>query len=112
VVPLHDRPDAPIYLWFQEVYDFIQTALDASPHNQVYIHCMAGISRSSTLLAAYLMRRHNMTADDAIAYIRDARPQIQPNPGFYGALKLWELNTQQTFARAAARELKETAPTE
>lgn len=112
-VPIHDHPSEPIYLWFQQTYDFIQTAIDSSPDHRVYVHCMAGISRSSTLLAAYLMLRHNATTDDAIAFIRGGRSHINPNPGFYSSLKLWELHMSRAVARATAvKELKETAPTE
>lgn len=112
-IPIRDHPQETIYLWFQEVYDFIRGALDSSPDHRVYIHCYAGISRSSTLLTAYLMLRHTIAADEALAFIRSSRHCVNPNPGFYDALKLWELHTSRTAALSAAvRELKETAPTE
>jgi len=42
----------------------------------VYIHCKAGRTRSATLVACYLVKRHNMTADEAVEFIRTKRPHI------------------------------------
>lgn len=112
-IPIYDHPHEPIEIWFQDIYDFIQNALESSSLHQIYIHCMAGISRSSTLLASYLICRHRLSTDEAITFIRGARYCVNPNPGFYSSLKLWELHTNRAVARAAAvKELKETAPTE
>ncbi len=40
---------------------------------KVAVHCMAGLGRSGTLLACYLVHR-GMGADQAIAYVRARRP--------------------------------------
>jgi Dual specificity phosphatase, catalytic domain len=41
-----------------------------------------GISRSATVVAAYLTFRHGLTPFQAIAWIRMQRPIIHPNSGF------------------------------
>ena len=41
-----------------------------------------GISRSATVVAAYLTFRHGLTPDQALAWIRLQRPIVHPNPGF------------------------------
>jgi hypothetical protein len=41
-----------------------------------------GISRSATVVAAYLTFRHGLTPDQALAWIRLQRPIINPNSGF------------------------------
>ena len=54
---------------------------------KVFVHCAAGISRSSTLLAAHLLLAHpELTVASALDLIRAARPVIQPNPGFLQVL--------------------------
>jgi len=40
----------------------------------VLVHCFAGMSRSATLVAYYLIKYHNMTSNDAITFIKSKRP--------------------------------------
>ncbi len=46
----------------------------------VYVHCAAGSGRAPSMGAAYLIAHHAMTADEALAAIRRARPFIMPMP--------------------------------
>ena len=54
------------------------------------VHCFAGVSRSTTLVAAYLIRTRGLSTDDAISCIRSLRPQVNPNSGFVAQLRVWE----------------------
>jgi dual specificity phosphatase 12 len=74
---LVDEPDAPIWLFFEWAADH---ARDST--GPVLIHCYAGMSRSATLTAYVLMRDYGMRMPEALAYIRERRPQIHPNEGF------------------------------
>eukprot|EP01119_Soliformovum_irregulare_P019190 TRINITY_DN6024_c0_g2_i2.p1 TRINITY_DN6024_c0_g2~~TRINITY_DN6024_c0_g2_i2.p1 ORF type:complete len:213 (-),score=28.55 TRINITY_DN6024_c0_g2_i2:29-667(-) len=49
----------------------------------------AGISRSSSLVCAYLMWIEGLTAEQAMAALKKARPITQPNAGFQRQLRLW-----------------------
>ena len=40
---------------------------------QILVHCVAGSQRSATIVAAYLMKYHSMSIDDAINYIKSKR---------------------------------------
>ena len=42
----------------------------------IYIHCKAGRSRSSLILAAYLMREQTMTAEQAYAFLKSKRRHV------------------------------------
>ena len=45
-------------------------------------HSYAGISRSASIVIAYLMEQHGMTMFDSMSLVRRRRPIIFPNPGF------------------------------
>lgn len=49
-----------------------------------------GISRSPTIVLAYLISRYNMSLDTAYSYVKTRRPQIRPNPGFMDQLRQYE----------------------
>ena len=50
--------------------------------NVVCVHCNAGVSRSVTLVIAYLMKYDKLTWYDALKQVQHVRPVICPNRGF------------------------------
>jgi len=49
----------------------------------VLVHCAAGVSRSSSNVIAYLMRRKkNMSFNEAFNFVKKRRPVICPNYRF------------------------------
>jgi len=56
----------------------------------VFLHCVAGESRTPTVAAAYLAQRFGLSGADALDHVRKALPVVRPNPGFAAALdRLW-----------------------
>ncbi|WP_309221805.1 dual specificity protein phosphatase [Halorussus sp. MSC15.2] len=51
----------------------------------VLIHCKAGISRSSTLIATTLAAEENRPFRDALGIVQEARPAAMPNPALHEA---------------------------
>lgn len=43
-------------------------------HTPVVVHCLAGQQRSPAVIAAYLVRYHGYSLEDAIRYVRAAKP--------------------------------------
>jgi len=48
----------------------------------VLVHCRAGVSRSASVVIAFLMMYHNLSFSQAQNYVRNQRPFINPNAGF------------------------------
>uniref|UniRef100_A0A8C9SNG9 Si:ch1073-184j22.2 n=1 Tax=Scleropages formosus TaxID=113540 RepID=A0A8C9SNG9_SCLFO len=85
-VPVPDLPHARLSDHFDRVAECIH-------NNQVgstLVHCAAGRSRSPALVMAYLMRYRGMTLSEAHRWVRDRRPYICLNAGFWDQLLLYE----------------------
>jgi len=72
-----------------EGVDFINTVLKKEK-GTILVHCMAGQSRSASMIIAYLVQKKKMALSDAIAMVRKVRPSIMPNPGFMMQLQEFE----------------------
>jgi len=58
-------------------------------HN-VLVHCMAGRSRSASIILAYLMSKLDMTSADALKYVLKSRVIVNPNKQFKNDLKRFD----------------------
>lgn len=56
---------------------------------RVLVHCTMGISRSATIVAAYLMWRRKHSAARVLALMKKRRPRVNPNVGFIDQLLVW-----------------------
>lgn len=53
---------------------------------RVFVHCLMGVSRSATLVLAFLMICEDLTLMEAVKSVRQHR-DICPNPGFLNQLR-------------------------
>lgn len=93
---LDDSPWADIALHFDQTIAFIDSALSPAevdgaqqPSGGILVHCAAGVSRSATVVTAYLMAKRGMTSSEALEYVRQRRPCVEPNIGFTWQLNVW-----------------------
>ena len=70
-------------------------------NGRLLVHCMLGVSRSSTVVIAYLMHTRRWTLADAYDFLRKIRPIVQPNSNFRRQLHLYE---EMLFARRISDE--------
>ncbi|XP_045255968.2 dual specificity protein phosphatase 13B isoform X1 [Macaca fascicularis] len=81
-----DNPFFDLSVYFLPVARYIRAALSI-PQGRVLVHCAMGISRSATLVLAFLMIYENMTLVEAIQTVQ-AHRNICPNSGFLRQLQV------------------------
>ncbi|XP_066466383.1 dual specificity protein phosphatase 10-like [Tiliqua scincoides] len=87
-LPATDNNRQDLRQYFEEAFEFIEEAHQSG--KGVLIHCQAGVSRSATIVIAYLMKHTLMTMGDAYKYVKGRRPIISPNLNFMGQLLEFE----------------------
>ncbi|XP_053574883.1 dual specificity protein phosphatase 16 [Bombina bombina] len=83
-VPVNDSFCEKILPWLDKSVDFIEKA--KASNSRVLVHCLAGISRSATIAIGYIMKRMDMSLDEAYRFVKEKRPTISPNFNFLGQL--------------------------
>ncbi|EUC65419.1 tyrosine-phosphatase [Rhizoctonia solani AG-3 Rhs1AP] len=86
-IPLDDTEEQDVLAYLPATIAFIQKSLASG--DGVLIHCMAGMSRSATIAAAYIMYSQGLDPTGALELIREVRPTIQPNPSFLHQLEVF-----------------------
>lgn len=83
-VSVDDTPTSNIGRHFDRCSDLIKKNKEVG--GRTLVHCMAGVSRSSSICIAYLMKHEGMKLKDAYNLVKSRRPIIRPNPGFFRQL--------------------------
>lgn len=83
-IPIDDSVATDISEYFEQSINFIK--VNIAQKKNIFVHCQMGISRSASIVIAYLIREHKMTYRAAYDYVKERRGQIEPNFGFSCAL--------------------------
>lgn len=87
-IELDDTIDQDILNILDESFEFINTS--KKENGNILVHCQAGVSRSASIVIAYLMARENITYNNSLEHVRKDRPIICPNKGFVRQLLEFE----------------------
>ncbi|KAG9453688.1 hypothetical protein H6P81_006592 [Aristolochia fimbriata] len=77
---LQDSPSEDITSILYDVFDYFEDVREQ--RGRVLVHCCQGVSRSTSLVIAYLMWREGQSFEDAFQYVKAARGIADPNMGF------------------------------
>lgn len=92
---IDDDPNENIACYFHDTNHFI--AGNLAEGRNVLIHCQQGVSRSATIMIAFLVSFLGMMVDDVMDIVRQRAPWISPNSGFMEQL----YRSQNTLIRSA-----------
>lgn len=78
----------------------------------ILVHCQQGVSRSVSMVIAYLMKYYRKTFDEAMALAKTARKQACPNEGFTNQLRELEDELRKTngYGQVPPKRQKIAAP--
>lgn len=120
-----DNPKQNMNRIFAESYNHILKHMIAQ--NKILVHCMAGISRSPSVVIYYYLRRHyalnfkktsestrklldmqNYRLQSIINIVKEFRPCVFPNHGFIKQLLLAEYQLKKYYANIIIKEYQAT----
>ena len=83
-IKLNDFPRENIIQYFGECLLFIEDK------RKTLVHCVAGASRSATIVIAYIMWKNQLDYKESAKIVEQIRPCINPNYGFVRQLQIFE----------------------
>lgn len=83
---LRDSPTEDITSILYDVFDYFEDVREQG--GRVLVHCCQGVSRSTSLVIAYIMWREKKSFEDALQYVKAVRGVTNPNMGFACQLML------------------------
>ncbi|CAF0933426.1 unnamed protein product [Adineta steineri] len=93
-INLHDELRSDIKKYFDETNQFLYNC--KQKNEKVLVHCQMGISRSSTIVLAYLMKYHHDSLYKAYDYLVERRRVASPNLAFFLQLIRYEKELRLT----------------
>ena len=89
-VPVDDSLEADLLKHLDAAVEWIADALsDPFATGKVLVHCQQGVSRSATLVIAFLIRKRGLSLEAARARVHERR-WTRPNEAFLSQLKSYE----------------------
>jgi len=83
-IEISDNENENLFDYFMPCFDFIDRS------ERCFVHCRAGVSRSSTIVISFIMLSEKMSFENARNFVKGKRSIIEPNKGFESQLKDFE----------------------
>ncbi len=83
-IDITDDYNSNIIRYFKDCLLFIDG------YDKVFVHCAAGMSRSPTVVIAYLMWKQKLSLNNAIKFVKNKRPEISTNLNFMKQLQIFQ----------------------
>jgi protein-tyrosine phosphatase len=107
-VRIRDSEDTDLLKEFDRTNRFIQEAKDQG--TSCLVHCKMGVSRSASVVLAYLMKEFDYCYSEAFQFAKQKRACIKPNDGFKHQLLTYESILNAHKAKKTIFEPQPTSP--
>uniref|UniRef100_U5EXJ8 Putative mitogen-activated protein kinase phosphatase 3 n=1 Tax=Corethrella appendiculata TaxID=1370023 RepID=U5EXJ8_9DIPT len=95
-IPVTDHWSSDLLKHFPEAFKFLDEARANNAH--VLVHCLAGLSRSVTVVLAYMMKTSALRLEEAFTFVRARKADISPNFHFMEQLVAYERSLYCDYA--------------
>lgn len=80
---------------YENIFEIFEAAADTielvrRKHGRVLVHCVQGISRSASIVCAYLIKYQHLSLKESMELVQRSRPIAFPNVGFQKQLAIYE----------------------
>ena len=108
-----DDDSYDLYKHFSSTNFWIRNSLTGDPQNRVLVHCEMGVSRSVTIICAYLLRyyggQYEFKTEAVLSYVRSKHERAMPNSGFLKQLdEFAQLRRSEKLKRENRKRQSET----
>ncbi|KAL7718782.1 Dual specificity protein phosphatase [Entamoeba marina] len=79
-IQITDTINDDISIYFEETFNFIEENI--SSEKNVLVHCVAGVSRSASLVISYIMKKQKLSYNEAFEIVKVQRNCVCPNASF------------------------------
>ena len=93
-IKLNDHHSVNILQFIPEALSFISEGMHCG---KVLVHCLMGISRSSSIIISYIMIKKSIPFTEALEFVKHKRPCINPNRGFISQISSLDTNEYKSF---------------
>jgi protein-tyrosine phosphatase len=80
IIEALDRDSEDLSESFSSSFEFIESSIN--PGGRVLVHCLYGISRSSTIVLSYLMQKLKLKFSEALSLLQSCHPYTDPSAAF------------------------------
>ena len=84
-LPFLDAPNGKLEHILPQAFEFIEKCFEQK--GCLLVHCRAGVSRSASVVAAFIMYRFGFNLKRVLTLMKERRPSVDPNFGFIYKLK-------------------------
>lgn len=87
-IRVYDDEATEMLKHWDKTYKYIAQAREQG--SKVLVHCKMGISRSASVVIAYVMKANDWNLEQALEFVRTRRSCIKPNSGFLKQLETYQ----------------------
>lgn len=102
---LNNDPDALLRI-LPHTNSFLTQAMKKEGHSRVLVSCFFGVDAGPAVVIGFLIARHCMTYEAALAHVQERRPVVRIDPAIERQLITWQTRRRRMLEKALELRLQ------